>query len=378
MPDKTMKLYTWILLTVLSVGASAQSADRTLVMEYIQDQRYDEAIAYLKQTTTPKDIALLGYTYYQAGKIAEASAAYRQVLSIDSNYISAHQYLGTMQLQQELPLNAAVHFHRIVELQPNNAAAWKQLSFAAFAGKMEDSGFVWLQKAYELKPSDPRVVARLSEEWMEKKRYITADSLINVFLATDSSANIILMTGVKSSCLRKDYTRTLALANKLMSLNLTSSNTFLYAMAACYNKKWYTDCERIYEYLLERNSAPGNIIYYAAMAKTQLKKYNESNELLKTCITLALSKDLDSYYNGMSVNYEALKQYKPAIASLDTAYFLFHEPLRQYSIGRIYDTYYKNEALAQKYYKKYMVLYKPESTEEEKSIYNYLKTRITP
>lgn len=377
-----MRIYSWIAGCLMMADiqvAVAQSADKNRVMEYLQEQRYEDAISYLKPVINDadtKDLSLLAYTYYQAGKIPEATETYNKVLLLDSNYVVAHQYLASIKYQQEQPLNALIHYKRIVQLQPQNATAWKQLSFAGFAGFLNDSAFVWLEKAYVLKPTDPKVVARLAEEWIEKKRFNTADSLISIFLTNDSSSAAVLMTGTRTSYLQKDYTRTLTFGHKLMEQHLVSPNTFLYVTAAGYNLKKYEECEQVYEYLRERNATSENIIYYAAMAKTQLKKYEESNELLRLCINMALSKNLDNYFSGMSANYEASGKYKPAIASLDTAYYLFHQPLREYSIGRIYDTHLKNEAAAQRYYKKYLQLYKPTSTEEEKAIYRYLKTRV--
>jgi hypothetical protein len=45
------------------------------------------------------------------------------------------------------------------------------------------------------------------------------------------------------------------------------------------------------------------------------------------------------------------------------------------SIGRIYDAHLRNGAMATRYYKRYIRLYKGK-TPEEKEIYRYLKTRI--
>ena len=372
------KLIIWgCLLTANYVAA--QSVDRNKVMEYLQDQRYDEAIAYLKpgvDTNNAKEVALLAYTYYQAGKLANAAGNYEKVLLLDSNNISAHQYLATILMQQDQAIGAIEHFKRITTLQPLNAAAWKQLSFAGFTGHQDDSAFNWLSRAYELKPSDPRVVARLAEEWLDKKRYNTADSLINTYLSADSGNALVLMTGARTSFLKKEYARTLIFGHKLMEQNIVSVNTFLYVASACYNLQKYEECVGVYEYLKARNATSENIIYYAAMADTQLKKYEESNALLRLCISMALSPGLDNYYSGMSVNYESTGKYKAAISSLDTAYYLFHQPLRQYSIGRIYDAHLKNEAVALRYYRKYLQLYKPESGEEEKEIYKYLRSRV--
>src|SRR4051812_23646423 len=133
-----MRAFISLWACLLSLIANAQTIDKNRVMEYLQDQRYDDAIAYLKpgiNNTNPKELALLAYTYYQAGKIPEAADNYIKVLQLDSNYIPAHQYLAAIQMQESLPLAAMVHYKRIAALQPQNPAAWKQLSLAAFSAQ---------------------------------------------------------------------------------------------------------------------------------------------------------------------------------------------------------------------------------------------------
>lgn len=372
------------ILCLLSLGSIAgrliaQSAvDKDRVMEHLQNLQYDEAITYLQpivDTNNIQQLSLLAYTYYQAGRTSDAASRYQRVLQLDSNHITAHQYLATSYMQQEQPLAAIAHYQKIVQLRPQNAAAWKQLGLAGFNAQLPDSAFIWLNNSYALNPLDAKVVSRLAEEWIDRKRIGRADTLVNTYLAKDSGTATILMTGARVSYLLKDYKRTLTMGNKLKQLNVAAPNAFLYIIAAAYNLREYQDCLDTYEYLVVRKANSESIIYYAAMASTQLKKYKESNELLQRCIDMAKSASLDNYYSGMAVNYEAMKQYKPAIASLDTAYYMFHQPLKQYSIGRIYDAHLKNEAQATRYYKRYIQLYKGETT-EEKEIYDYLKSRF--
>lgn len=358
--------------------AAQSNINKERVMEFLQEQQYDEAITYLRtiiDTTNVQDVALLAYTCYQAGQVPEATAYYEKVLQLDSMHLIAHQCLAAISLQQEHLLTAMDHYRKVTMLRPQNALAWKQLGLTALNAQQADSGIAWLSRSYTLNPADPKVVARLVEEWIDKKRYGAADTLINTFLAKDSSSALVLMTGARTSFLLKDYQRTLIFGEKLQQLNIASPKTFLYVTAAAYNLKKYDVCIATNEYLTARNASSENIIYYAAMGYSQLKKYKESNELLQTCIDMAKSASLDNYYTGMSINYEALGQYKPAIASLDTAYYLFHQPLKQYSIGRIYDAHLKNESIATRYYKRYMQLYKGE-TPEEREIYQYLKRRF--
>lgn len=363
----------------LSGTVRAQGIDRNRVMEYLQDQQYDEAIAYLRPKVNlhdAREMALLGYTYYQGGKIADAAGTYEKVLTLDSTLIPALQYLATIRSQQERYGEAVPLYQRIVQLKPASAAAWKQLSFAAFSAQMPDSGFVWLQQAYQLNPADARVAARTAEEWMERKAYLRADSITRAFLEKDSSAAAVLMTAAKTAYMVKNYQRTAGIGEQLQRLNVVSPNTFVYVIAANYTLKRYQACIGIYQYLLDRNAASENITFYTALARTALRQYRESNELLLRCIDFAKSSSLESYYSSMAINYENMRQFRPALASLDTSWYLSQKPLRQYSMGRIYETGLHNGHTAMKHYKRFLQLYKPGSSPEETEIHQYLQSRM--
>lgn len=368
-----------LLLTLVIPAALAQEPiDRAQVMEYLQNQQFEAAISYLQPRVTENDIqqqALLAYTFYLAGKTKDAITGYEKVLTLDSNNITAHQYLASISMQMESPLPAIAHYRQIIRQQPTNATTWKQLSFACFAAQQPDTGFVYLQKAYALNPSDPKVTARLGEELIEKKQYPVADSILRNYLATDSTQPAVIMTAVRSAWFLKNYTRCTNLGAQLMRMNIISPNTFSIVAAAWYTLKQYPECININEYLQANRAQSETIMYYAALSYTELKNYTASNELLQTCIDLATSKSLDSYYSGKSVNYEGLSQYKTAVANLDTAYYLFHQPLRQYSIGRIYEVHLRNKPIATRYYKRYMQLGNP-ANPQEAGVYKYLRSYV--
>ena len=367
-----------LLTTTCNTVIAQQSIDRTLLMEYLQNQQYESAISYLRPKVQDNNVAqlsLLAYTYYLSGKMKDAMTQYERVLQLDSNNVPAHQYLAGMCMQMESPLPAVLHYREIIRLQPNNANAYKQGSFACFAAQQPDTGFAWLQKAYALNPADPKVTARLGEEWIEREQYTLADSILRSFLQKDSLQPTVIMTAVRAAWFLKDYTRCTTLGTQLMDMSIISPNTFSFVTAAWYMLKKYKQCIAVHEYLVANRAQSENIMYYAALAYTELKNYDASNELLTTCIDLATSKSLDSYYTGKSANYEGLHQYKSAMATLDTAYYLFHKPLRQYSIGRIYDVRLKNKPQALLYYKRFM---KTADTADPKEadIYKYLRSYV--
>lgn len=373
------RLISIIATTLLYITVQAQSSiDRNQVMDYLQEQQYDQMISYLQPVANsigPKDLALLAYAYHQSGRLKDAVLTYEHILSLDSNAIAARQNLAGIQMQQNQHQKALLNYKHLLQLRPGNPFLWKQLSSAAYALGQADSGLIWLNRAYQLNPVDERVVEKLAEHWIAKKEYEVADSVIGAYLQSDSLNATMLQLAVKTAYLRKNYKRAAQLGGLLRMQQVVSPAAFTYVTAACYQLKRYKDCIAVYEYLDQNKVSSENITYYAALACTGLGEFKRSNALLQDCITMAKSDMLEIYYHCTSQNYESLKQYKPALASLDTSYYLSHRILRLYSMGRIQEMSLSNMPAAMKFYKRYVQLYK-EGDPDEKVIYDYLKVRL--
>lgn len=375
-----------ILLILLLTGAyvlqgharqAADSIDKAQVVNWLQDQQYQQAAEYLKSRITPgntSQLALLGYAYYQWGKWPETISTYQQILRLDSQHVSAHQYLASIYMQQENPAEAIPHYHKLISLRPQQALYYKQLSFAYFANHAADTGFIYLQKAYALNPLDSKVAARMAEEWMDLKRYDAADSVLQAYLATDSLQSVVIIPAIKNAFYRKNYAEAIALGKRLIRIKVISVTAYTYVAASCYYAKEYQECIYVNDFLTLQKLNTETTMYYAAMASAELKDYSRSNELLQLCIDLSKSKSLDDYYTAMGTNYEHLGAYRKAAACLDTAYYLFQSPLRQYSIARIYDQHLQNPVAAKQHYRRYLTLAR--SKEEDPAISKYVQQRL--
>ncbi|MBP1652008.1 MAG: repeat-containing protein [Bacteroidetes bacterium] len=362
-----------LLLLLPTSRLLAQQADS--VMEYLQEQDYPRAITYLQahlDTNNIKQQSLLAYTYYQAGSYSEAVSTYEKVLDLDSTNVSAHQYIANICLNQHATVLAIPHLRRIAALRPNNPVAIRQLSFALLNNDEAEEGFDLLLKAYKLNPADPKTVNRLADERIGQEMYTSADSILNVYLQKDSTQSFITGTAVRCNYYLKNYRNCITLGKYLMQHEVVMQGAMSYVTAASFILKDYQFCIDINTYMENRKSPSEQVMYYAALACSQLKMYEQSNQLLSTCIDLARSKSLPDYYAAMASNNEGLKLYKPAIANMDTAYYLSRAPMHLYSIGRMYDVNMKNQAIAKKYYKRY--LQEGDSTDKQEAmIYKYLK-----
>ncbi len=263
---------------------------------------------------------------------------------------------------------------RLIRLQPNNANYYRGLGEQLSRAKMKDSALQFLNQAYQLAPGDFKNVVALAETLIDIKDYTKADSLLEVGLARDSMNTSVLKSRIRSAYEAKDYKSIPAYGERLIRQQELALSVLTKIVLGYYNLQQYENCVRVCEYMLGMELHIKAIYYYEAKALAKLKQYERSNELLEFCLGKAISPNAEMYYFSLGENYEAIRQYKKAIASYDTAFYLYKSPLALYNCGRIYEVELKNETLARKYYTKYLTLAKPIDAAERKA-YAYVKEK---
>ncbi|MGE7777979.1 tetratricopeptide repeat protein [Chitinophaga sp. NPDC101104] len=376
-----MRFLFTLLSFVICGGVSAQDkVDNDLLMGYLQNQEFEQVIRYMEKTVQPKHpngLVILANAYFQNAQPAEAAHYYKRILDIDSNHITANQQLGAMAAQQQQYTQAIPHFQRLTGLRPNSAACWKQLARAASnVVGLQDSASVYMERAYAINPLDPGTVTFIADEYMGKKEFGKADSLLKKYHLTDSmNVNINAML-VKTSFNLDNFDDAVRFGRQIMESRAMAPLAYIYLSATYYNMKQYDSCIRVHDFFAELvGDAPETMKFYAAMSYGELKQYEKSNSLLLECINMAKSKSLDSYYAAIAGNYEKMKNYRAAISYYDTAYYLFKQPMRQYGIARIYDQQLQDPQKAKRHYQLYLKSAKPE-TKNETDIHTYVKERV--
>ncbi len=354
------------------------SIDKNKVMDYFQNQQFEEAINYVLPALSVDtlNIALLGYAgyaNYMNDNPAAAEKYYLRIVGIDSNYISAIQYIAVINKNQNTA--KAIHFtRRLITLQPGKAIYYRSMGELFKRMNRTDSAYVYYSQAYQLSPIDNKNAIAFAEVLIDEQKYKRADSIIGLGLLKDSLNIPLLKLCIRSAYATDTYKNTLLAGERLIRLNEPSLTPMTQLFLSYYNLKLYTDCIRVCDYLILNSFLTENVLYYQAKCWAKLKDFNKSNALLKTCVRLAISKDADMYYYNIALNWEAVKQYKKAINNYDTAYYLFKNPVMNYNSGRISEVNLKNLSLAKKYYAEYLLKANPTET-DEKIAYNYLKTR---
>jgi tetratricopeptide (TPR) repeat protein len=368
-----------IFLIQLSVTyAQSFRIDKNIVMDHFQNMQYEDAISYLHAAEKLDSLNLqilgyLGYAYHMNDDLATASRYYQKMLDIDSNNISANQYFLHIYSNTE-PVTARLYAYRLINNNPQKAIYHRKMGDLFRRKNLKDSAFIYYERAFLLSPSDNKNGAALADLLIDQKNYPKADSIIDEGLVRDSLSVPYLKLRIKSSYEAKAYDQVLIPGERLMRLREGSLTALTQVALSYYNLKLYKECIRVCDFMDVNGMAGESVYYYAAKSHAKLREFNKSNELLQICLEMAISKTAEFYYNALGANYEEMKQYKKAIAQYDTAFYLFKDPLMLYYCGRILNGELKNEGAAKKYFRKYLLLARPQSADEKKA-YNYIKKK---
>lgn len=353
-------------------------ADKTRVMELFQNQQFDDAISYLRpslgdDSANTTVLGYLGYAYYMMDNTRDAENCYQKIFALDSANTSALRYLEALH-QHDDPDGALIYTNHLLTLQPDHAIWWRTKGELLRRMKQPQTALTCLQRAYTLAPEEVKNIAALADILIENKEYPHADSILDLGLVKDSLNFTLLKLRQRSAYNAKDYATAIIPGEKILAMNLPDVNSQTWLGLSHYNLQHYSDCIRACQFLLNNGYDIEPLYYYISRSMSKLKNYSGSNMMLQVCLKKSIEPTTEWYYNGMADNYEALKDYKQAIAALDTAYYLYKDPLTLYNSGRMAETGLHNKTLARQYFTRYLAVAHPE-TPEEKKVYAYIRSR---
>jgi tetratricopeptide (TPR) repeat protein len=351
-------------------------ADKARVMDYFQNQEFVEAIDYLgpalgEDSVSVPVLGYLGYAYYMTDRLTAAEQCYERIFHLDSVNKSALSYLEILHYHDD-PERALDFTMRLNQLQPDKSVWWRTKGDLQRRLKQPDSALSSLCRAYELAPEDVKNIASLADLLIEKKDYGQADSILDAGLAGDSLNFPLLKLRIRSAYTTRNYAAALEPGERTIRHNLSDVNAQSWLALSYYNLQRYADCIRVCDFLQSSGYDMESVLYYEARAWAKLRNYRQSNLLLAVCLKKAISPTAEWYYNDLGDNYEGLKDFKTAIASYDSAFYLFRDPTMLYSCGRIAETGLKDNVLARKYYLRYLAIAHPELPAEKKA-YAYVE-----
>src|ERR1700743_1147973 len=165
----------WILplLLLLSAKLFAQQVDNALLLDYIQNQKYKEAAAYLKTVyqepiTDSKALQNLAYTSRMAGYLTDAENYYLRLYQKDSTKTDVLFSLGNINLNRQNKQKALVYYKKILAIDSTNFSVYKQLGDLTVGDTVNN--ILYLTKANNLNPIDADVAYDLSYIYIRKNK----------------------------------------------------------------------------------------------------------------------------------------------------------------------------------------------------------------
>ena len=352
--------------------------DRVAVLNYIQNQEYEEAITYLAPIlkTDSGNSGLLGYAgyaYFMDEDYRAAGDCYRRLLTIDSNNIPALHYLLLIDMNDH-PADALGYANRLVRLQYDRASWWRMLGELLARTNQRDSAMICYDQAYALAPRDVRTIAGLADLLMGSKAFDRVDTMLDAAMALDSLNPTLNKLAVRSAYLSQHFARAIEPGERLVRADEPSLQALTWLALSYYDLKAYPDCIRVCEHMLGLGLTQELVYYYELRAWAKLAQYRTSDSLLRIALSIAIAPTAEWYYDDLAANHELLHEHREAVANYDTAYYLFRDPTVLYTCGRICETELHDLAKARRYYLHYLAVAQPK-TEGEREAVAYVRRR---
>lgn len=116
------------------------------------------------------------FEYYQAGRLAEAEYAFRQILKKDHKNPEAYYYLGRILHAKGQPDEAVVYFKKVTELSPGFAPAYFSLGNIFQSQGLLDDAIAQYKRAIDLNPGVAVAYNNLGNVLQEKSQFDEAIS----------------------------------------------------------------------------------------------------------------------------------------------------------------------------------------------------------
>ena len=356
-----------------------QVNDDGILLDYYQNQRFDEALSYLKKNnpepvTDTKVIGEMAYSAQMAGRYPEANDYYLKIFNSDSTNTALLYNLGNIGIQRGDNKKALFFYQKILKKDSTNFKVYNQLANISQAMGDRTNALKYFIKANYINPGNADAAYELGSIYLNTMAFKLADSISGIALKADT-ANLLLLF-VKAQALYHLYKfpETVAACKQLLLagdknqliVDMTGTSYFLL--------KQYNNCINTFKLLEADNTAGETSYYYMAMSYKAMNNQLLAISYLNKAVSAAVSPNVSSYYDEMADCYEHMHQAKNAINKYNKSLLYGPLPLTYYSLANIYDVSLKNKITALHYYKMYL---KSNPPEKQKSYLLYSKKRIT-
>lgn len=374
-----MKNWLSLLIALFCFGnLTAQSAkiNTEKLLEYYENQRYDDAARYLQSVYTDdtqdlKALSQIAYCNMMAGKLPEAEKSYLKINTLQPDNLPTLFSLVSINSRRGNASRAKSYLQQIISLDSMNFSAYKQL---AVYEDTAEAKLKFLTKANKLKATYPDVAYDLSMVYRELKQYQQAYDVLQTAIAADAENFTLQQALLPLSNQLGKYQEVITVGEKLLKIN-TDANIINDLGQAYFYVKDYRKCITMYKTLEELGVQNEGTLYYMALSYRELKDYDNAALYAQKTIDEAISDHTILYYAALAGIYEAKSQYNDALAAYKRGLTFGPSNIIYYRLGLLYDLNLKQPKNAVTYYQMY--LKNTPDQDKEKEQIAYAKGRIT-
>ncbi|WP_276359750.1 tetratricopeptide repeat protein [Daejeonella sp. H1SJ63] len=231
-----MRILLFIAILLLSLKSFAQNAgsDNLLILELLQNQRYDEASEYLKRIypepiSDKKILSRFGYSLRMAGKLTEAEKYYQRILDQDPGEISSLFSMAGISQRKGNFLKAKDYYKQILAIDSTNFSVYKQLSDMIESSEGLLFATNYLQKANNLNPADGDIAYSYSKVLKDLKQYDSAAKVLDEAIRVDSTNLVLLRGKAELAYAMKSYDKAAEYLSKTISESISPNTAGYYA-----------------------------------------------------------------------------------------------------------------------------------------------------
>jgi tetratricopeptide (TPR) repeat protein len=362
----------------LFIKTTAQTvSDRSKLIQFYQNEDYASAVEWLLSISAEVSDKVqynndLGYSFYMDDRPEEALELFKKNYHLQPSNVMASLYLARLYSNRKEMDSALFFYNNLISSQPKNYRFWQKAGLIFYQKNNLDSAGYYFMQAFSINPRSGPLTNQLADVWIRQKQMARADSLLQNFLAIDSSVKEVIAKRIDLSYKLADYATAIKWGEKLWNDSIDVTLPYINLAWSYLASDSIDKCISLTEWLTNKNKTSQSLTYCAALAHAKKKNYEKSNTLLDDCLKQSIQEDAILYFNAKSDNYESLKQYQNAIRYYDTSYYIFQSALDLYYTGRIYDKYFNNRAKANIYYKQFLDKRKNPRNSGEKRVFDYI------
>ncbi len=265
-------------------------ADMLLVYSHIRTKQFDKAIAAAqalvkKQPDSPVALNILGVSYANAGKSAEAKRQFEKALEIDFKFAAAYMGLAQLAIEDGKSEQAKNYYQQLLKVDASHLGAMLALARVADAAGDRDTALNWIKKAGKANPKSLEPMLLLANAYLVQGEPMKALTVAREAADVHPQHPLAKVILGKAQLANEGFSNAISTFQGLVNLRPESIQALmLLAEAQIKASKFERGVETLTSVLtLNKDSVPAKIML--ARIHIQSKQYGEAKQLADQIIT---------------------------------------------------------------------------------------------